>query len=248
MVRCLLEDQFYHPESRSCQTPFTQGHCAPGEWLMVSEENIGMVNCQMIPERFNDCQVLLGPSGEPECKQEEDSMFKPCKDGVIIPDNFIENTRPCPNGFRCQERNAQYWAAKRVFKVLPIEDLEQEKLFLEDLVCDVENKLICLPEINNSEPLISSDNIVKTFQRPVTNCKLNPCPGDKWPWLDKDGVYKCLTASEFVQNCQHAPVERDGVLQCNVLGLNSILGYLKTSKCRRNRVFIRGRCRPKFFG
>ena len=29
MVKCLLEDQFYHLESRSCQTPFTPGPCAP---------------------------------------------------------------------------------------------------------------------------------------------------------------------------------------------------------------------------
>ena len=175
-------------------------------------------------------------------------MFKPCENGVMLPDNFIENTRLCPNGFRCQERNAQYWAAKRVFKVVPSEELEQEKLFLEDLVCDVESKLICLPEQNDADPLISSDNIVKTFQRPATQCKLNPCLGDKWPWLDRDGVYKCLPASESVHNCQHSPDEKDGVLQCNVLGLNSILGYLKTSKCHRNRVFIRGRCRPRFFG
>ena len=248
MVKCLLEDQFYHLGSRSCQTPFTQALCSRGEWLMVNTENIGTVTCQPWPERFNDCEVGFGPTGETQCQQKEDFMFKPCKDGVMIPDHFILNTRPCPNGFRCQERNAQYWAAKRVFKLVAREKLESEYRFLENLVCDAENNLICLPEPQSSDPLISSENLVKTFQRLSTDCRSNPCPRDKWPWLDKEGVYKCLPASESVQSCQYAPVVRNGELHCQVLGLNSVLGHLKTSKCSRQRVYRRGRCRPKFFG
>merc|ERR1712176_227764 len=133
MVKCLLEDQFYHLGSRSCQTPFTRALCTQGEWLMFDTENIGTVTCQPRPERFNDCEVGFSPTGDPECQQKEDSMFKPCKDGVMIPENFILNTRPCPNGFRCQQRNAQYWAAKRVFKLVAREKLESEHRFLENL-------------------------------------------------------------------------------------------------------------------
>ena len=249
MVKCLLEDQFYHSESRSCQTPFTQALCAPGEWLMVDTENIGTVTCQLRPERFNDCEAGFEPSGETECQQKEDSMFKPCEDGVIIPGHFIVNTRPCPDGFTCQERNAQYWAAKRVFELVAKEKLEEEQRFLDNLDCDTEKNLICLPaEQPGSEPLISSKNLVKTFQRLSTDCKSNPCPSEKWPWLDSDGFYNCLPASESVRSCHYVPVEKNGELHCQVLGLHSILGYLKTSKCNRQRVYRRGRCRPKFFG
>ena len=251
MMKCLLADQFYHLESRSCHTPLTRGPCRPGEWLVLDQENTDMVTCETRPEAFSDCNAVFTPSGSPMCREdseEKDDMFKPCENGVMVPDNFMENTRPCPDGFWCQNRNPQYWAAKRKFKLEKREQVEIKLHFLEGLVCDAETKRICLPVEENSEPLISSKNIIKTFKRPQAICKLNPCPIETWPWLDEEGVYRCLPASKSVQNCQNKPQELNGELHCHILGLNSLLGHIKTSRCHRSRVFSLGRCRPKFFG
>ena len=218
---------------------------------MLDQENTDIVTCETRPESFSDCNAVFSSSGGPMCQEdteEKDDMFKPCENGVMVPDNFMENTRPCPDGFRCQKRNPQYWAAKRGFKLMDREQVEIKLHFLEGLVCDAETKRICLPVEENSEPLISSKNIIKTFKRPQAICKLNPCPIETWPWLDEEGVYRCLPASKSVQNCQNKPQELNGELHCHILGLNSLLGHIKTSMCRRGRVFSLGRCRPKFFG
>ena len=251
MLKCLLADQFYHLKSRSCHTPLTKGPCRPGEWLVLDHENTDMVTCETRPEAFSDCIAVFSPSGGPECQEdseEEANMFKPCEDGVMVPENFMENTRPCPDGFRCQERNPQYWEAKRAFKLVDKEEVELELHFLEGLVCDAETKRICLPVEEKSEPLISPKNIIKTFQRPQAICKVNPCPIETWPWLDEEGVYRCLPASKSVQNCQYKLEMINGELDCPITGLYSFLGTIKESRCRRARVFSHGRCRPKFFG
>ena len=124
---------------------------------------------------------------------------------------------------------------------------ELETEFVQGLVCDAKSRRICLPEDNN-QPLISAENIVKSYQRPRALCKRNPCPRRKWPWLDKDGFFRCLPASKSVENCMAKIREIDGKLSCEYLSTLSLLGYIRTWKCRRNQIYSHGRCRFKFFG
>ena len=144
----------------------------------------------------------------------EAELFLPCEAGVRVPHNFIEDTRPCPEGFRCRARNSRYMST--------INKLKTRKTDLE--------------------------SIVKSYQRPRALCKRNPCPSGKWPWLDKDGFYRCLPASESVKECKAKIRKIDGKLHCKYLGTLSLLGYIPTWKCRRNQIYINGRCRFRFFG
>ena len=244
-VQCLLKGEFYHRKSRRCQRPFTTGPCEAGEWLEVSGGHPGIVFCQPRPARLSSCpQVGLGPRGEAECASDSEAgLFLPCEAGVRVrvPHNFMEDTRPCPEGFRCQSRNSLDMTNVKTRK----QNLVTE--FIQGLVCDAKSTRLCLPE-DKYEPLISAKNIVKSYQRPRALCKRNPCPSGKWPWLDKDGFFRCLPASKSVENCMAKIRETDGKLNCEYLSTLSLLGYIPTWKCRRNQVYRHGRCRSRFFG
>lgn len=245
-VECLLRGEFYHRESRRCQTPLVTGPCEAGEWLEVSNTHPGTVFCQKRPARLTSCpRPGLGPHGEPECASDfEAELFLPCEAGVRVPHNFIEDTRPCSEGFRCRARNSRYMSTINKLKTRK-QDLETE--FVQGLVCDAKSRRFCLPE-DNKWPLISAENIVKSYQRPRALCKRNPCPSGKWPWLDKDGFFRCLPASKTVEKCMAKIREIDGKLNCEYLSPLSLLGYIPTWKCRRNQIYSHGRCRFKFFG
>ena len=250
-VRCLLSGQFYHRESRQCQPPFSRGPCEAGEWLGLGSGNPGAVSCEPRPERLARCRVGLGPCGEAECQPDSEAeagLFLPCEAGagVRVPHNFMEDTMPCAAGFRCQARNALYMATLKEFEAKKqVGELEIE--FLQGLVCDVKSKRICLPE-DNYETLISAENIIKSFQRPRALCKINPCQSGKWPWLDKDGFFRCLPASKSLDKCPSRIREKDGRIFCDYLTTKSIIGYIPIRRCRRHQIFSHGRCRPRFFG
>jgi len=95
--------------------------------------------------------------------------------------------------------------------------------FMTDLICGETKNSMCLPD--NGETLISLHNLLRSFELPKTACRRNPCPGGMTPTIE-DGYYRCVK---------------------NVAEL-SILGFIPTHPCRRNRVYRMGRCRPRFFG
>ena len=252
-VQCLLRGEFYHRKSRRCQSPFVTGPCEAGEWLEISQTHPGTVLCQPWPERLSRClQVGLGPRGEAECASDfEAELFLPCEAGagIRVPHNFMEDTRPCSEGFRCQARNPLYMSAIKMRQRRQDKTRKQEfeTEFLRGLVCDAKSMRLCLPE-DNREPLISAENIVNSYQRPRALCKRNPCPSGKWPWLDKDGFFRCLPASKSVEKCMAKIRENNGNLQCEYLSPLSLLGYIPTSLCRRNQIYRFGKCRSRFFG
>lgn len=209
--KCLLIGTFYHPETRKCQIPFEEENCPMGQWLSVLPGEPGIVKCQKRPERFKDCQVVLGPGGELSCENEQ-PLLGYCdinRDIVRLPENFQRDTAPCPNDFSCRPA----WNSLKNIK----------HQFISDLVCGEAKNSICLPD--NGKTLTSLYNLLRSFELPKTACRRNPCPRGMAPTIE-DGYYRCVD---------------------NIVEL-SILGYIPTHHCRRNRVYRLGRCRSRFFG
>ena len=110
---CLLEGKYHHPGSGTCTDPFDEDHCEPGSWLLPTSLP-GEVQCQKISEDlFNCAEPGINDNGEAYCINEENTvhdeapeqlMFRraDCPENkILMPDNFIENTIPCPRDFTC---------------------------------------------------------------------------------------------------------------------------------------------------
>lgn len=222
--KCLLNEKFYHKETRRCEYPLEQGPCDTGDWVMMTQEP-GVVSCQPRPQKFSNCPVVLGPGGQVECAiKTASNLFQPCSGGILVPDNFQFDTMPCPHKFSCQPRTDVYYSSIKSATGLTKDEMVNH---LKSLVCDVESKSICLPE-NNEDSLMTIDNILQSYQKPQLKCRKNPCPLGSRPSLDEAGYYRC---------------------QPDEVGVRSLLltGANRTP-CRRRQVFIYGRCRPRFFG
>ena len=187
----------------------------------------GVVSCQLKPEKFSNCEAVLGPGGRVHCVRNND-LFQPCPGGVYVPDNFREDTKPCPYMFQCQPRNDLYFASIKSGTSLISYELIINHL--DTLICDYENKLICLPE-NNNDSLITADNIIQSFQRPEFQCLPNPCQKGNWPLLDDSGYFRCKSSEENI-----------------LVPFSFLLTGANSLKCRRRQVYVYGRCRPRFFG
>ena len=150
---------------------------------------------------------------------------------VRLPENFQRDTVPCPNGFSCRP-------AWNSFK-------NSKHQFVSDLKCGEAKNSLCLPD--NRKSLTSFYNLLRSFELPRTACRRNPCPGGMAPTIE-DGYYR----SGLALQCQCASVHIHifiSISRCvNFVVELSILGYIPTHRCRRNRVYRLGRCRSKFFG
>ena len=171
---CLINQKFLLAESGKCEYLLDQEPCSPGEWVMMSQTS-GVASCQPRPEQFSNCAVFLSPGGQLECEKTQSELFQSCsevQDGIYLPENFQENTRPCPHQYQCQPRNDVYYSS---ISINSNPDVSAQTLVnhLSSLVCDVQNRLVCLPE-NNDDSIMTIENLLQTFQRPPTLCRKNP--------------------------------------------------------------------------
>ena len=111
---CLLSGQYYHPGSDSCTDPFDEESCEPGwSWLLPTSV-AGEVKCQDISDDLLNCAIPgINDDGEPYCfmesetahdQPEEQILNRPsnCTDNkIMMPNNFMEDTKPCPRNFTC---------------------------------------------------------------------------------------------------------------------------------------------------
>jgi len=256
--KCLIANSFYHKRDDRCEEPFQQGPCKDGYWMMLDTLTSGQVTCQRRPERFIDCkEVILGPGGQPQCATdlENETLFSSCGggSGVIIPENFVENTMSCPHEFKCQEKESgapstkSYWASLSLLKV----DQDQEavksgKAYLKSMVCNFETKSICVP-VKNRNALLANENIIKSFQRPKTSCQRNPCSVGKWPWIDNEGYLQCVPIREGtnITNCPLGIEENSGELTCSLFTVRSIFDTARFRSCRKGMRFVFGKCRKR---
>ena len=132
---------------------------------LASTFSVGSLHHQPLHPVYNN--GMFQPSVQAPMRQPR----SPCKVGVKVPHNFIEDTRPCPEGFRCQAWNYPYMSTINKLKT---RKTYLETKFVQGLTCDAKSS----PEDNNN-PLISAKNIVKTYQRPLALCTRNPCPRGK---------------------------------------------------------------------
>ena len=107
---CLLKYQFYHVASEKCYDMFDQGPCSANKWLAPTAIP-GDVTCQVIsPEISPECNSLtILENGDIKCQDRtprlnQDYRKSSCQAGqIMLPENFIENTKPCPEKFVCSK-------------------------------------------------------------------------------------------------------------------------------------------------
>ena len=137
----------------------------------------GKVKCQDRPEKFKDCQVVFGPGGELICENEQPQPYFDMCDSkgnmIRFPENFKRDTKPCPNGFSCQNRSRKLQNSRAQY--------------VTDLICEENQDKLCLPD-NGKLPSLT--NLLKSFEMPKTVCSSNPCPQLTTPKIDEDGYYR----------------------------------------------------------
>ena len=203
---CLLEGQYYHPESTSCSDPFDEDHCEPGPSWLLPTSVPGEVQCQEIREDLSNCAVPgIDNNGEAYCINEEDTVYDEAPEQVLyrrascpeskilMPDNFMENTKPCPRDFMCSinYKNAFSFINKH-YKNGETELAKKEKEFaLTSLVCSgskgtgpsTEPKMACVP---NTGSLADNSIILDSLKVSQLTCQDNP---------KVDGYYRCLASA-----------------------------------------------------
>ena len=256
-THCLLKYQFYHLASDKCYDLFDQGPCGADEWLAPTEIP-GDVKCQIIsPEISPDCNSLtILENGDIKCQDRfrrlnQDYRKSSCQEGqIMLPENFIENTKPCPEKFECIKNYKPHYSFIKKYKNQGQTELwRQMKEFVSLMLCsgtkeDKSTRMVCVPTEGSLE---DNNMIIQSFKPPKSSCQDNPCAQGEWPWLSKDGYQKCLLASEEeVSGCFGQLVETEGKLQCHAFEAH--FTNLARNKCPRGKIFRRKRCVPRFFG
>ena len=217
---CLLSGSFFNEVKGACEHPLDEEPCEPGAWLMVTQKP-GVVSCQPIPASVPDCEVVLGPGGQVICLEDE-NLFGPCSedgDFFYIPENFQNGTMVCPSNFHCQAVNDNNIYNDTRDQVKDHREID----YLTSLVCRMEPRSVCEPD-DNSESLLSLTNVATSLFSPRIVCKRNPCPLGLWPSLGGNGLFICESS----------------------LDNRSVVARNKAN-CKRNQVFLYGRCRPRKF-
>ena len=242
VAECLMKRTFYHRQSGECHVPLDQGPCRTGE-LLLPDVNTGMVFCSPVSLR-EYCTAILLSDGSVGCEEDLNRDLYSrgqCGEGeILLPDNFIVDTRPCARDFSCRKSRTsrQYkWALKRFQEKGYFHKGEEQ--YLKDLVCDFKGQSICLPD-NNRDSLFTVENLMDSLVMPSTRCQTNPCPAGKTPWLSEDGHYRCLVASPSLNNCPlDSRHDNNGRLQCRFVTLKSVAPWSRS--CRRRSVWSRHR-------
>ena len=232
-VDCLLDLEFYHPESDQCFPALEQGPCDGDEWLLPDISDPGLGRCQQRTLEDKDCaEAVILENGEVGCREDVDNIDVPytkgkCEIGeLLLPENFQNNRRPCPAKFKCSTnyRNTLN-SIKRIYAG-NIALANKAREHFSDMICNPENpRALCIPE--NKKSKLLPENLYQSFQIPKLVCKKNPCLSYQKPNPNELGSYVCQ----------------------NVLGLNSAT-HVATSLCRPRQRWskARGKCIAKFFG
>ena len=252
---CLLKYQFYHVASEECFDLFAPDPCGPNQWLAPSAIP-GDVTCQPIPSDISpECNSLtILENGDIQCQDmiprlNQDYRQSSCQAGqIMLPENFIENTILCPEMFICRKDYKSHFSF--IKKHFDQEELgKQMRQFWGTMLCsgnesDTSSKMFCVPTEGS---LDDNKMMIQSFKPPKSSCQVNPCPPGLWPWQSEDGYQRCLLASEEeVNGCFGQILEMEGKLQCQAF--HEHFTDLATNKCRRGRIFRRGKCVPRFFG
>ena len=190
----------------------------------------GVASCQPRPAQFSNCAAFLGPGGQLECEKTQSDLFQSCsevRDGVYLPENFQEDTQPCPHRHRCQPRNNVYFSSISLSSNSGSGGVSAQLIIkhLESLICDVQNRQVCLPD-NNDGSIMTIENILKTLHRPPTLCIKNPCPSGQWPKIDESGYFRCKS---FIDS-------------------QSVAVSSSRAKCKRRQVYLYGKCKKNLSG
>merc|ERR1719410_356703 len=94
---------------------------------------------------------------------------------------------------------------------------------LRSMVCSMNPRSVCVPD-DNTDSLLSVRNIANSFYSPNIICQENPCPHGYFPGLDDNGYFIC-----------------EGLID------NRTVLIRTASNCKKNQVFLYGRCRPRNF-
>ena len=274
---CLLSGQYYFPVSDTCRVPFDEESCCrvpfdeescnPGySWLLPTSVP-GEVQCRNITNALLSCNsqyLAINDDGEAYCTNDEELTAisvigeeqiqyrqTDCpKNMILMPNNFMEDTRPCPGNFTCSRdyKDAYSFINSHHYQDHENELANKEKeLARSTLVCSTTPAMACVPNIGS---LVDDSVLLDSFKVPQSTCQKNPCSRGKWPWITEDGYQRCLVAdTEELQNCprDHFVVQEDGVLKCQ-----SIVPFFteNSQKCPKGRIFRKrvGRCVSRLFG
>ena len=190
---CLMTKTLLHPESGSCHVPLDQGPCPPGQSLVPASQP-GTGTCSPLSPPHHCTNILLS-DGSVGCEEElTRDLFSrgECGEGeVMLPENFLVDTMPCPHLFECcaSRNNPRYNSALKSFQEKGHIFIE-EKNYLKDLVCDYKSQSLCLP-VENRDSLFTVENLLASLVTPSARCQANPCPQGRTPWLSEDGHYRC---------------------------------------------------------
>ena len=68
-VDCLLDLEFYHPESDQCFPALERGPCDQDEWLLPDLSDPGLGRCQRMSVA-RGCDAIILESGEVGCRED----------------------------------------------------------------------------------------------------------------------------------------------------------------------------------
>ena len=198
---CILSGQYYHPGSDTCSDLFDEESCDLGySWLLPTSVP-GEVQCQTITYDLLPCNsrnLAINYDGEAYCTKDEKLIqyrLTNCTENMIlIPENFMEDTRPCPGNYTCsRDYKEAYSFINWHYEKDNEPDLAQkEKEYVfSSLVCDEGPQMACVPNIGS---MAENSVLLDSFKKPHWTCKENPCSRGKWPWLSEDGYQRCLVA------------------------------------------------------
>ena len=255
---CLLKYQFYHRPSDKCYELFDESPCGSDQWLTPTSIP-GDVECQPIPPDISpDCNSLaILENGDIQChdriqKLNQEFRTSSCQTGqILLPENFIENTKPCPDQFRCSADYSSVYSFINDHFNQGQEDLGKKKRhFWISLICsgrkEDKSGMACIPT-EVSLALDQNKMMVQSFKPPKSSCQVNPCSSGKWPWLSEDGYLRCLEGSaEDINGCLGHVEEMKESIKCQ--SYESHVTNIGGNKCPRGKIFRRGRCVPRFFG
>ena len=111
---CLVVKKLYHKATRSCLTPFMQGPCPQGEWLVLEDvSGTGVCRPQTtctdgrIPVLDQAEGTVCGcPPGREEVAGSCELLFSQsvCKEGqVLLPETQAVGSKTCSAGFSCRQ-------------------------------------------------------------------------------------------------------------------------------------------------
>jgi hypothetical protein len=161
---------------------------------------------------------------------------------VLLPDNFNIGQKSCPGKFSCQVSNKCRAFQEMKTELAPTGTIRrnEQQTYLKEMICKKKSRSVCCPDYDR-DSLFSPDILLASMVPPQAACANNPCLPGKWPWVGKDGSYKCLYRENNVEHCRGNIIEEDGWLICDILDVKSA-ARIFSQNCGRRRRWKCGRC------